>query len=360
MGGVVSRFRAAARTSIFFVNVLPMLPSGLLNWITKAPVVERVRYPTTRGEVEGVLYRPSTPGPHPGIVMCLGVIPFDVDHPQIPRLGEALARSGFAALLYWSPAMRDLRLDPGDIESIAMAYRWLIDQPDIDPARSGLLGTCVGASFVLMAAACPSIRDRVSFIGAFAPYSSMWTFAQKIASRTRIFSGTREPWAVDSLTRSVYVRSLTDVLDPVEAEEIRTASSNEFESRQLCVHSDEAKAVIPLLTRLDVVQADAALRELPAPMRNRLDAMSPLNYIDDVQAPLIVLCHDRDDPVIPIDESRQLWSALSRRAGVHYTEFVMFKHLDPSKVKLSLLPLMREFARFYLAMYPLFRHALAR
>jgi hypothetical protein len=359
MGGVITRFRAAARTLIFFLKVLPMFPSGPLNWMTNSPVVERVRYPTVRGEVDGDLYRPSTPGPHPGIVMCLGVVPFDVDHPQIPRLGEALARSGFAALLYWSPAMRDLRLDPGDVESIAMAYRWLTDQPYVDSARSGLLGTCVGASFVLMASAYPSVRDKVSFIGAFAPYSSMWTLAQKIVSRTRTTGGASQPWEVDPLTRNVYVRSLTDVLDPIETELLRDSSKGECRALDPNGLSQDGGAVYPLLTALEAEEAGVALRRLPAFMQERLNSMSPMNYLDDIQAPLIVLCHDRDDQVIPIDESRRLWSALSNRAGVHYTEFVMFKHLDPSKVKLSVLPLVRELVRFYLAMYPLFRQSVA-
>src|SRR6266568_1196839 len=154
---VMRSIRAAAKTAIFFLKVFPMLPSRPLDWVTKPPVIERVRYPTRLGQAEGDLYRPSAGGPHPGIVVCLGVVPFGVDHPQVPRLGAALARAGFAALLYWSPAMRDFRLDPEDVENIALVYQWLVGQPSIDPARSGLLGTCVGGSFALMAAASPRI-----------------------------------------------------------------------------------------------------------------------------------------------------------------------------------------------------------
>src|SRR5436305_489076 len=115
--------RAAAKAAIFFLKVFPMLPSRPVDWVTKPPVVERVRYPTRFGQAEGDLYRPSAGGPHPGIVVCLGVVPFGVDHPQVPRLGKALARAGFAALLYWSPAMRDFRLDPVDISTVAPCQR---------------------------------------------------------------------------------------------------------------------------------------------------------------------------------------------------------------------------------------------
>lgn len=167
--------RAVARAAIFFLKVFPMLPSRPVDWVTKPPLIEKVRYPTRFGPAEGDVYRPSAGGPHPGMVVCLGVVPFGVDHPQVPILGKALARAGFVALLYWSPAMRDFRLDPEDVENIALAYHWLTEQPYVDPARSGLLGTCVGGAFALMAAASPLIRDRVAFIAAYAPYSSMGT-----------------------------------------------------------------------------------------------------------------------------------------------------------------------------------------
>ena len=110
--------------------------------------------------------------------------------------------------------MRDFRLDPDDVENIALAYRWLIEQPLVDPARTGLLGTCVGGSFALMAAASPLIRDRVTFISAYAPYSSMWTFARDIASATISSEDGREPWQVDQLTRKVFIHSATSFLDP--------------------------------------------------------------------------------------------------------------------------------------------------
>ena len=105
---------------MFFLKVFPMLPSRPIDWVTRPPVTERVTYPTIHGQAEGDLYRPPGVGPHAGLVVCLGVVPFGVDHPQVPRLGEALARSGFAALLYWSPTMRDFRLDPDDVENIAL------------------------------------------------------------------------------------------------------------------------------------------------------------------------------------------------------------------------------------------------
>ena len=261
--------RTVASAAIFFLKVFPMLPFRPIDWVTKPPVMEKVRYPTRSGQAEGDLYRPSSGGPHPGIVVCPGVVPFGVDHPQVAVLGKALARAGFAALLYWSPAMRDFRLDPEDVENIALAYRWFSEQPYVDPARSGLLGTCVGGSFALMAAASPLIRDRVGFIGTYAPYSSLWTFARDIASATRSCEDGREPWRVDPLTRKVFVHSMTAVLEAGEAERVRSAFATESGHLDGSMLSADGQAVYALLTAPDADEAETALHCLPPIMQER-------------------------------------------------------------------------------------------
>ncbi len=234
--------------TVFFLKVFPMLPSRPVDWLTHAPVVERVRYPTVEGEAEGDLYRPPGPGPHPGVVVCLGVVPFGVDHPQVPVLGKALARAGFAALLYWSPAMREFQLIPEDIENIALAYGWLTDQPFVEAGHSGILGTCVGGAFALMAAAHASVRDRVAFVSGYAPFSSMWTLARDIASATRTEGERHEPWRVDQLTRKVFVYSLTCMLHPAEAEALRGAFAVEGGRLDPGGLSAEGRAVHALMT----------------------------------------------------------------------------------------------------------------
>jgi hypothetical protein len=354
--GAALSLRAVARSAIFLLKVFPMLPSRPVDWVTASPTVERVRYPARHGQVEGDLYRPAAGGPHPGLLVCLGVVPFAVEHPQVPRLGAALARAGFAALLHWSPAMRDLRFDPEDVGNFALAYRWLIDRPDIDPARSGFLGTCVGGAFGLMAAADPRIRDRVAFVAAYAPFASMWTLARDIASASRPGAAGRESWPVDQLTRKVYVRSLTDQLEPREAALLREVCAERAGRVDPAALSAEGRAVYPLLTALTADEAEVALRHLPPALQARLTAMSPEVYLAQVRAPLLVLLHDRGDVVIPVSESRRLRSALAGRSGVWYTE-LGFRHLNPGGM--APLHLAREIGKFYRAIYPLFRRAVA-
>jgi dienelactone hydrolase len=350
--------RAGWRTTVFILKVLPMLPSRPLDFVTPAFRVERLEYPTQSSTAIGDVYRPDGKGPHPGIVVCLGVVPFGVDHPQVPRLGEALARAGFAALLYWSPHMRDFRLDPEDIENIALAYQRLVEQPFVDPVRSGLMGTCVGASFAMMAAASPHIRDRVAFVGAFAPYGSLFSLARDIASSTCLRGDRRMPWDVDPLTRKVFVHSVTARLDPGEAQllrqsfEIENSSSSDGASL-----SSAGRSIHAFLTAGNAAEAELALENLPESIRSGLIELSPVNYLKEIHAPLIAISQDQDDKVIPVGESRMLRSALADRPGVRYTEFAMFEHADPTKRKLSPHRLIWQLGKFYLWLHGVFREA---
>lgn len=354
----LQNLRAAARAAVFFLKVFPMLPSRPVDWLTPPPRLEKVSYPTATGSADGELYLPGTNGPHPGIVVCLGVVPFGVEHPQVAVLGKALARAGIAALLYWSPAMRDFRLEPADIGNIALAYDWLIGRPDIDPARSGLLGTCVGGSFAMLAAAHPLIRERIAFLSAYAPFSSMWTFARDIASATRSNGTEPEPWQVDQLTRRVFVHSLTADLEPDEAEPLRASFAVQGGPPCAPPASPEGRTIYALLTAQGPAAAEAALRGLPSEMQEKLTAMSPITYLQDLCSPQIILLHDRGDQLIPVGESRRLVAAFDGRSGVSYTE-MGFQHLDPVKGRLPLRTLIREFIKFLSAIYPLFQRTVA-
>lgn len=351
-------FRAAGRAFVFFMKIFPMLPSRAVDWVTKPPVVEKVRYPTSTGMAEGELYRPAGSGPHPGIMICLGVVPFGVDHPQVPVMGRAFARAGFVNLMFWSPSMRDFRLDPADVENFALAYEWFIDQPYVDPARSGLLGTCVGGAFALMAAADARVRDRAAFVSAYAPFNSMWTFARDIASASRCNDSgdesVREPWKVDQLTRKVFVHSMTAWLEPAEGEQLRSHFLEADDHGPLPEGlSQEGRVIYDLLNAPGVEEAEAALQRLSPAMRARFDALSPQRYLADIHAPRMLFLHDVGDQVIPVGESRRMQTALAGRAGVRYTE-MHFQHLDPVKGRLPLLLLVRELAKFLRAVFPLF------
>ena len=353
---MASGLRAAGRATAFVFDLMPMLPSAPLERLSPAPVRERVVLPSDSGEGLGDVFRPARGGGRPGVALSLGVVPAGLEHPQIPRLGRALARAGFVALVYWSPAMQDRRLDPDDVDDLAAAFEHLRGLPGVDPARCGLFGTCVGGAFALLAAAHPSIRDRVAFVGTFAPYASVETFVQAIASRTRRSVAGHTPWTVDPLTWAVYVRTMTDVLPPDERDRLRAGFETPTSSASSAAGlGAESLAVRRLLEPVPLEQTDEAVAGLPDEVRRRFSLMSPLDHLDGIRAPLVVVGHDRDDLVIPVEESRRLRARLLGRPGFRYTEFGLFEHADPTKRRLAPHRLGLELGKFVRYAYPLFR-----
>jgi hypothetical protein len=363
--------RAVGRTAAFVLSMTPGPMPRLVARLTPDPVIEQLAVPGPDGPMSLDLYRPPTSGPHPGVLISLGVLPLGVVDPRTAAVACAFARAGFVALVHWSPATRDLRLDPDDLPLLRSAYEMLLAQPSVDPTRSGLMGVCVGGSFALIAAADPAIARRIAFVAIHAPFASLRTLAIDIAGESRIVDGVREPWPVDPLTWQVYVRSVTDTLPPADVERLRASFEPKLRwnaDRSEVVRSpvgavDPAKlsadgrAVLRLLCA-GAGDVEPALRALPPGLRARLAAMSPLTSIAHVRAPLILLLHDRDDHLIPVTESRRLWAALDGRPGAHYTELGL-RHLKIPR-GWSPLRIAREMARGAFAWYPLFRAIDAR
>ena len=168
----------------------------------------------------------------------------------------------------------------------------------------------------------------------------------------------REPWAVNQLTRDVFVRTLTAALTPDEGDRVRAASeAGALDGLDAAMLSEDARAILSLLRVTNVERVDVAMDALPASLHEQLAALSPLARIHGLHAPVIVLGHDRDDQVVPVSESRQLAAALTGRAGVRYTEFAFFQHATPRQ--LSPAALVRELARFLGYVYPIFRQAVS-
>jgi hypothetical protein len=325
---------ASARSVTFILKALPAT-SGLIDLVTAPPIVESFTYATHFGHTEAELYRPSAQGRHPAVVVSLGVVPKGMEHPQSRRFAQALARAGFAAVLHWSPALRDLRLDPLDIDDLVSAYSRLMEHPNVDPTRSGLLGTCIGGSYALIAAADASIRDRLRFVSAYAPFSSMWTLAVDIASATRTIDGVPKPWLVDPLAWQMFVRSVTYRLDERESGSLRAAFDDRFvwdASKTRVVESSigpdvgaismspGGREVYRLLTARSREAAADALHALPSAVQSLLTAMSPMTCLEGIHAPLITLLHDRGPPDpgqrIPTAVGR---SSRARRCPLHRT-----------------------------------------
>lgn len=340
--------RTAVKTALFVLQIMPQVPVHPQEWLTPEPRVREVRFPTSDGAGVADLYEPSRPGKKGAVVLFLGVNPAGRDDPRVVNLGKALARAGIVTLIPWSESMTQKRIEPAEVDTLVGAFQYLSRLSSVDARRVGMGGFCVGASFALMAAADPRIREQVAFVNALSVYYDARDVVVQVASRTRFWDGTTEPWEPDSLTREVFEGHLLASLSQTEREGVRQALAGDRLAREAL--SPSARAVLALLEGPSLAEARSLLPQLPPQALSFLERISPSQYVDGLRARVLIM-QDREDALVPSPEAKRLAQALQGKVPVRYTQFSLFRHVDPER---QVGPV-----RFVGEVWKLFRHLYA-
>ncbi|MDO8750789.1 MAG: hypothetical protein Q7K03_06560, partial [Dehalococcoidia bacterium] len=316
-----------------------------------------VRFSYGGAQGTGDLYAPAGGGKHPAVVLFFGVIPAGRDDPRVVNLALGLARSGMVVLIPWSEVMTtSYRLDPQAVDLLVGAYQYLEAHPAVDASRIGLAGFCVGASFATLAVEDNRIRDRVAYVNSFGGYFDARDLLVAIASRTSFYGETSEPWMPRDDSRKVFtVHLLESLQDATEREKLARAFQEGGKPEQVDMTSlsENGKAVYRLLSGVTREEAEALLASLPPKFLEDLALISPSTKIDDLKAPVLIM-HDRQDTAVPATESRRMAEALKERGQVHYTEFSLFQHMDPTR-QLPPLDMAKEVWKLLFHMYMVMR-----
>ena len=148
-----------------------------------------VSFPVGELQLAGTLTLPSSPGPHPAVILIPPATGMDRDrcsgdYCPFRDLAHGLASDGIAVLRYdergsgssagehvWQYPIQELRRD------VVSAFRFLSQRAGIAPERIGLIGYSVGAGVVLPLAAAeiPEVSAAVSLSGEAFPYTEMRT-----------------------------------------------------------------------------------------------------------------------------------------------------------------------------------------
>jgi acetyl esterase/lipase len=349
--GLAPQGRAMVKAALFISQVVPAVPAQ--TWFQPEPVRIQVQVPTPEGPRDADLYRPPGDGPYVAAVLFLGVAPAGGDDPRVVDLARGLARTGMVTLIYWSPEKMDKRIHPPDTQNLVSAFQYLRSQPFVDPDRVGFAGFCVGASFVLVAAAQEEVRHEVAFVNVSGPYFRLYDLAMAIGTGTRFHGDQRVPWTVNSLTREVATKLLLESLHSApEVERIQATLAQGLELAPGQV-SSQGHAVMRILAGGTVEQVDAAMEGLPAELLAMMEEVSPERYVSQILAPVFIM-HDRDDDLVPPEESRRMAAALAEHQDVRYTEFSLFQHVTPTR-PLSLWDLTQELNKLFWHMYAIMR-----
>ena len=348
--------RTAVKTALFLPQVLPAFPVKPQEWVTRAPTRRDIRFPVESGLGVADLYVPARGEGHSGVLLFLGVNPAGRDDPRVVGLAEGLARAGAVVMIPWSDTMTQKRIAVEEIDNLVRAFQYLRALDIVDPERVGMGGFCVGASLATVAAQDPRISAQVRFVNFFGGYYDARDLVKAVVARSRFYQGSEEPWNPDKLSVEVVTTHLVEGLpDPGERHLLAQmfidgVEGIEIEPGDL---SSEARAVFRLLERPSLEDAQGLLAELPSGTLDSLMLISPRTHIDRLKARVLIM-HDREDPLVPSEESRRLADALSNRGNLHHTEFSLFQHLDPTK-PVSPPEYARELLKLFVHMYNVMR-----
>lgn len=361
---LVPQSRAAIRAGLFVTQILP-LPVKPQSWLRPEPVREAITFPLSGRHGDADIYRVSDGKVRAGILVTPGISPAPRDDHRIVNLGKALALAGFVAMFPWSPSMMSKRLNLDEPDNLVRAFEYLRGLPYVDPDRVGMAGFCVGASMLIVAASDPRIRDDVNFVSDFGGYYDMSDLFKQISSNRSFYRRTVEPWVPNHLTEEVLTNHLIESLEDDDERETLSRifiEKDSAPSSSLDGISTEGRAVYGLLDslnaqdegqRLTLEEADRLVGDLPVNFLEGLKTISPSTHVGDLKAQ-VMIAHDREDNLVPAEESRRLADALSERGRMRHTEFSFFSHVTPDK-RVGPLTFMREAFKLFRHTYSIIR-----
>ena len=355
---VTPQGRASAKTAGLVLQVVPNFPIKPLGWFTDRPIRTEVTYAAGARLAEADIYRIPDREPRAAIVFFLGVNPAGRDDERVVNLASALARAGFVVLVPWSENMVAKRISPSDVELLVAAFQYLAGLDYVDAERIGGGGFCVGSSLLVVAASDPRISDDVAFINFFSGFYDGFDYIKQFAAKRTFYDGTEEPWEPDKLTTEVFtVLMIESLSSPRERDalEAHFAGSDPLTRTEVDDLSSEAWAIYRLLSGATLEEADELLKAVPQRLTDAVEALSPSHHVQGLKARLLIM-HDREDALAPIEESRRLADAMAARGDVRFTEFSFFSHVDPG-ARVGVFGLLTESFKLYRHLYTVVRVA---
>ena len=345
--------KATLRSIGFVAQVLPTVPVKPSQWFTATPERREIFYPLDNGYT-GVadLYIPAGGGKHSAVLFFLGVNPAGKDDERIVNLGNAVARTGIVVMIPWSERMAQRRVTEQEAGDLVRGFEHLRSLDMVDENDVGMAGFCVGASLMMVAAQDERIRDDVKVVNSFAGYYEAEDLIASVVSARRFYDEDSGPWEPDKLSVEVVRTHLLESVDD-PAERATLAEIIENNAAAPSNLSPNARLVYDILNAPDLETAHRLIGLLHSDSLDTLRSISPSTNIDSLKAKALVM-HDRQDRLVPSEESRRLVDALQSRGDVYYTEFSFFDHLDPS-TRVGNFELVREAAKLFLHIYKVMR-----
>ena len=336
---VWSPSRVAFQTLALIPTLVEVGPNPL--GLAPAPTHEVITYTAPDGtELPADLWLPASASadrPVGAVILVSGINSQGRAHPSLARIGAAISRAGAGVMIPELPVFFEARVDATEVGRIVASFERLAQQPEVDPDRIGIMGISVGGSLALIAAADPAIADQVRWVGAFGAYADAGEIMTSVVSHQYRLDDQIIDWDPALLVRQVVFGLVTEQVTNGRDHGYLYGAYDDLNNRDvhpipdahLPLVSEAGRAAEAIILSRTLPEAEAALAAAPVAMRQVLDGISPIRYVDDIKA-TVFLMHDVSDHHIPYSNSRELAASMDA-AGVtvHLGEFRLFDHVQP-------------------------------
>lgn len=330
---------AQARAGVVLFSVLdtPVLADAT-RLLTPEPVVKD----TAVGGSPAYVYEPGgffggdARGTYPAIVFVNGTTPEGRELPEVRRLGEGLARSGFVVFVPDLAGLRRDEISTRTLDATLDAVRAAADHPRVRGREVSLVGTSTGATLSLLAAEDPGTKSRVASVSGIAPFADIRTALSVATTGRYLRDGEGIPYESDPFLSYAIARSLVAALPPGRDRDALAAGLARVDRLDPDPLADlrerptddlgcGAAAVVRLLANKDPRRVDSLYRDLPDGVRSDLERLSPLAGEGGISAPIELATAPRDE-YFPPSES----FAIARIAPDHrVTVTGALEHAEP-------------------------------
>ena len=294
-------------------------------------------FPHTPLPVDLDIYEPATPPPPiPGGREVILDVPGAGDQrslPQLVNLSKTLAREGIIDVNVGTPELFDWRVSAQEGQIVVEAFKFMEHWPGVNPQHIGIITFSVGSLLAYEAAADPSIRDKVAFLGILGGYADVTTLLRSIGTHSQIVNGQAQRWEPISTTAYAFYRSVRNLFSPSDQKLLQQAFPYTAKfppplpAAKVVQLSPVGAAYYHLLEGDQPGNVDRNLAALSPSLKALFSQLSPLSVISQVRAPIHLL-HERNDPAIPYSQDVEMAAALARLHHPYdFAGYTIFEHV---------------------------------
>ncbi|HWP92764.1 MAG TPA: hypothetical protein VNN20_11290 [Thermodesulfobacteriota bacterium] len=300
----------AYRTGYIISQVVPNAPNWF-EWGKYDVSVEKVELDVSNNnnhgrssEVQrGLIYIYLPMGViRPGFVILLpGFTPDGALDARLVNLARSFAGAGIGVAVPDSSTIRKRIFSRDDIELIKLTFYFLQDQDYVDKERIGICGFSVAGSYALRAAS--ELGSGPLFVLSLGGYFDLGELIAQVISKSAIYNRSTRLWKPNPMPEEVISNNFIRHIGVESIKQINQES----------LSFEDAKKYIQML---------------PEAVLINLSALSPSPTLPAIKT-RVFLIHDKNDDVIPVEDSYKIRDLLPRDIPVHLTELSSFDHVTP-------------------------------